>query len=181
VIREGAPPTIRSARATDVPALSDLAKRTWTEAFGADLAGEDEAAELETTRSESYFVRALEEKTILVAEAEDGLVGYVQFGEVEIPEVEVQPGDRGLHRLYLDTAWHGHGLGRRLLEAALRHPRLAEAERIFLQVWDENDRAIRLYESFAFRRVGTTRFSVGSEVMEDAIFVLERKQAPSRL
>jgi ribosomal protein S18 acetylase RimI-like enzyme len=106
-------------------------------------------------------------------------VGYVQFGDVGIPEVEVRPGDRGLQRLYVETALQGRGLGRRLLEAGLRHPRLAEAERIFLQVWDRNERAVRLYESFGFRKTGTTTFKVGGEVMQDVVMVLESRRTTS--
>jgi hypothetical protein len=32
------------------------------------------------------------------------LLGYVQFGYVDIPEVRGRPGDRGLRRLYVETA-----------------------------------------------------------------------------
>jgi ribosomal protein S18 acetylase RimI-like enzyme len=130
--------TIRPAEAADVHALSALAKRTWSAAFGDSVEPEDGEAELEDGRSDAYFLEALATKTILVAEADDILVGYVQFGDVGVPEVEPGPGDRGLHRLYVDSAHQGRGLGRMLLEAALRHPRLAEAGRIFLQVWEEN-------------------------------------------
>jgi ribosomal protein S18 acetylase RimI-like enzyme len=166
--------TIRPAEAADVHALSALAKRTWSAAFGDSVEPEDGEAELEDGRSDAYFLEALATKTILVAEADDILVGYVQFGDVGVPEVEPGPGDRGLHRLYVDSAHQGRGLGRMLLEAALRHPRLAEAGRIFLQVWEENPRAVRLYESVGFRRFGTTRFTVGNQPMEDLVLVLER-------
>jgi len=165
---------VRLAGPSDVPALSALAKRTWSEAFGEGVSPDDEAAELEETRSELYFAAALSKKTILIAEKDDALVGYVQFGDVEIPEVEVQPGDQGLQRLYVDTTLQGRGLGRKLMEAALQHPRLAKARRIFVQVWDENERAVRLYESFGFKKVCTTTFTVGSEVMEDLVLVLVR-------
>ena len=157
-----------------MPALSALAKRTWSDAFGEGVSPDDEAAELEEARSESYFARALSEKTILVAESDGALVGYVQFGDVEIPEVDVQPGDQGLQRLYVDTTLQRRGLGRKLMEAALRHSRLADARRIFVQVWDENERAVRLYQSFGFEKVGTTTFTVGSEAMEDLVMVLDR-------
>ena len=166
--------TIRLAGSADVPALSELAERTWSEAFGGGVSATDREAELEETRSETYFADALRTKTILVAEQDGALVGYVQFGDVSIPEVDVRPGDQGLQRLYVDTPFQGRGLGRELTEAALRHPRLANAKRIFLQVWDENERAVRLYERFGFRKVGTTTFKVGSEVMEDAVMLLER-------
>jgi diamine N-acetyltransferase len=105
------------------------------------------------------------------------LLGYVQFGDVGIPDVQVQPGDRGLQRLYVESAFQGRGLGRRLMDAALRHPRLADAGRIFLQVWDRNERAVRLYESFGFRRVRTTTFTVGAEEMEDLVMLLDRSGA----
>jgi ribosomal protein S18 acetylase RimI-like enzyme len=167
-------PAIRPATSSDVPALSELARRTWSDAFGSGLSPDDEAVELEQARSEAYFADALGKQTILIAEGDGRLLGYVQFGDVEIPEVDVRPGDRGLHRLYVETEVQGRGLGRRLIAAALEHPRLAEASRIFVQVWERNERAVRLYESLGFHTVGTTRFAIGSEPMEDLVMLRER-------
>ena len=167
--------TIREAREADLPAISELAKRTWADAFGSSVSPEQEAAELEETRSEAYFRAALATDTILVAELDGALVGYAQLGDVAIPEVDVQPGDQALRRLYVDTHLHGRGIGRELVTAALAHPRLAAAPRVFLTVWEENEAARRLYESFGFRRVATTRVTVGSEdVGEDLVLVLDR-------
>ena len=153
---------IRPARADDVPALADLARRTWLDAFGASVSPENAIAEAEEGRSEERFRAALDKQTILVAEENGALVGYVEFD------------DRELHRLYVETAVQGRGIGRALLQVALAHPRLAIAERVVLQVWDENVRAVRLYESVGFRRAGTTTFTIGDEVVEDAVFELER-------
>lgn len=174
-------PTIRSATLSDVPALSELAKRTWADAFGDSVSPDDEAAELETTRSDAYFINALREKTILVAEDGGALLGYVQFGDVDIPEVEVRPGDQGLHRIYIETAWQGRGLGRRLMDAALQHPRLVDASRIYLTAWEKNERALRLYESLGFRTVGTTTFAIGTgDVAEDLVMLLDRSDERRR-
>jgi diamine N-acetyltransferase len=168
---------VRAAEEADVPAISALAKRTWADAFGSSVSSEDRAAELEKTRSEEYFRSALAADTILVAELDGDLVGYVQFGDVRIPEVEAQPCDQGLHRVYVETDLHGRGIGRELVNAALAHPRLAAARRVYLAVWEKNANAIGLYESLGFRTVGTTRFTVGSgEVAEDLVMVLERRQ-----
>jgi len=168
-------PTIRPTRLSDVPALSALAKRTWSEAFGDSVSPDDAAVELEKTRSEKYFINALREKTILVAEADGVLLGYVQFGDVEIPEVEVRAGDQGLQRVYVDTALQGRGLGRALMNAALEHPRLANASRIYLTVWERNERAVRLYESIGFQNVGTTAVTIGSaKVGEDLLMLLDK-------
>jgi len=166
-------PTIRPATPSDVPALSALATRTWADAFGDGLTRADEAAELEHSRSETYFAAALHEHTILVAETDGELLGYVQFGDFAIPEVDARPGDQELQRLYVDTALQGQGLGQRMLEVALEQLLLAGAKRVFLQVWEQNERAVRLYERFGFRRVGTTTFAVGDEVMEDLVMLLD--------
>jgi diamine N-acetyltransferase len=171
---------IRPAGPSDLPALAELARRTWSDAFGGAVSPEDEAAEVAERRSESYFAAALDETTILVAESARVLVGYAQFGDVGIPEVVTRPGDQEFQRLYVETALQGQGLGRRLVEAALRHPRLVEARRIFLQVWEENSRAVGLYESFGFRRIGTTTFAVGGRVMEDAVMLLDQADSASR-
>jgi predicted N-acetyltransferase YhbS len=92
---------VRPAESTDIPAVSALAKRTWADAFGSSVSPEDQAVELEETRSEHYFREALRNDTILVAESNGALVGYVQLGDVKIPEVEIRSGDQQLHRVYV--------------------------------------------------------------------------------
>ena len=104
-----AAPTIRAAEPGDVPALSALAKQTWSDAFGDGVRPEDEAAELAAGRSEAYFAAALRETTILVAEGGGRLLGYVQFGEVAIHEADARPGDRELHRLYESVGFRRAG------------------------------------------------------------------------
>lgn len=166
---------IRPVTEADLPPLADLARRTWLDAFGDSVSADDAAAEAEDTRSEKYFRASLRTDTILVAEAGGQLVGYVKFGEVEIPEVDAEPGDGGLHRVYVETAQHGRGIGRELMHAALSHPRLQAAPRVYLQVWEENRTAVGLYESLGFRTVGTTRVTIGTNgVGEDLVMVLER-------
>ena len=166
---------IRPVGAEDVPALAELARRTWADAFGDSVSADELAAELEAKRSETYFESALRTDTILVAESSGERRGYVQFGDVNIAGLEPRPGDQELHRLYVTTALQGRGVGRRLTEAALRHPRLARANRVYLQVWDVNERAIRLYERVGFKTVGTTTFTIGaSHVTEDLVMLLER-------
>lgn len=166
---------IRPVTEADLPPLADLARRTWLDAFGDSVSADDAAAEAEDTRSEEYFRASLRTDTILVAEAGGQLVGYVKFGEVEIPEVDAEPGDGGLHRVYVETAQHGRGIGRELMHAALSHPRLQAAPRVYLQVWEENRTAVGLYESLGFRTVGTTRVTIGTNgVGEDLVMVLER-------
>ena len=170
---------IRRAQRTEVAALADLARRTWQDAFGSTLEPEDLALELATRRSPKYFEAALKQTTILVADDGGSLVGYVQFGPVDIPEVNAREDDRQLRRLYVDRIAQGRGLGRRLIEAALAHPELAAAGRVYLSVWEENDRALRLYESVGFRRVGMTTYSIGDKLIgEDLVLCLDRG-APS--
>ena len=166
---------IRPVTEADLPPLADLARRTWLDAFGGSVSEDEAAAYADATRSEDYFRAALSNDTILVAEEEGKVVGYVKFGDVQIPEVDAKPGDAGLHRVYVETALQGRGIGRKLVGGALSHPRLHAASRVFLEVWEENRAAVRLYESFGVRTVGTTRVKIGTEdVGEDLVMVLER-------
>ncbi|HVS84276.1 MAG TPA: GNAT family N-acetyltransferase [Gaiellaceae bacterium] len=161
-LRRGPAVTIRAASAGDVEALAALAARTWLDAFGDSLPPAEAAAEIERTRSPERFRRALAERTVLVAEREGRLAGYAELSDGE------------LERLYVDMPLHGHGIGARLAAAALAHPRLARAERVRLQVWERNERALRLYERLGFRRGGVVRFTLGDGTpAEDVLMELE--------
>jgi ribosomal protein S18 acetylase RimI-like enzyme len=164
---------IRSATSGDAPLLADLAERTWSDAVRGVISHDDMAAHLAEVRSKTDVGTAVDNHTILVAEADGSHLGWVEFGDVAIPEVDVRPGDQELRRLYVRTSLQGRGIGRQLMTAALAHPRLAAARRIFLQVWKQNEKAIRLYESLGFRTVGATTFAVNTTVLDELVLLLE--------
>lgn len=76
---------IRAAVKSDAKTLWALAVEVYSEAFGNSLSAVDLAAELPTNASEACFACAIDEDTILVAEMDGRLVGYVQFGAVSLP------------------------------------------------------------------------------------------------
>jgi putative acetyltransferase len=63
-----------------------------------------------------------------------------------------EPGVVELAKLAVDPAAQGQGLGRRLIEACLRHARAQGARRVVLESSSRLGAALRLYEAFGFVR-----------------------------
>src|SRR3989338_172078 len=163
---------IREVKESDIPALSQLAKRVFIDTFKDSLTKEDLEAELELNRSESYFREVINKDVILVAEEKGGLAGYVQFGEVEIPEINPEEGDQELRRIYVATEFQGKGIGRQLMDAAFSHPHLGNARNIYIDVWDKNEKAVNFYKKYGFKEFGKTDVYIGSKYIgQDLIMV----------
>jgi GNAT superfamily N-acetyltransferase len=82
-----------------------------------------------------------------VARLDGRVVGSV--GVERLPD-----GQAELHRLYLDAALRGRGVGRALVEAVVGWCRHAGVGRLTLWSDTRFDRAHRLYERMGFRRTG---------------------------
>jgi len=113
--------------------------------------------------SEKSFRDALSHPAIYFAAARSGageVLGYVVAwfvaGEGQIANLAVTP-----------NGW-GKGIGRALLDAALREAAVREAAYVYLEVRDSNDRARRLYRSRDFEEVGR-RKGYYRRPVEDAI------------
>ena len=158
---------IREIRTSDLPVLSALACRTYTEAFGHSLTPDELAAELEQNRSEACFRAAMNVDTILVAIMEGRLVGYIQLGDVRMDVYGRKPGakDQAVHALYVDSVFLGQGIGRPLMDAAFASPRLRQAENVYIDVWAENERAISFYLNYGFEIVGRCDFVVDGKCL----------------
>jgi len=99
--------------------------------------------------------------TIWLAEAEGRPVGFAAFR----PD--------WLDHLYVDPAWHGRGVGRSLLAAALKeHPDLN------LWTFQRNEKARRFYERRGFTLVALTDGSGNEEGEPDAHYLWVKGQPP---
>jgi ribosomal protein S18 acetylase RimI-like enzyme len=168
--------TIEPVRTADLVELADLASRTFADAFGASMDPEDLEQSLAENRSVAYFDNAIKESRILVAKYNGKIVGYVQYGPVKMKEAGAAKNDRELGRLYVETELQGKGIGRRLMDAALDDPEMKRAPRVFLQVWEENQKALAMYEGYGFRQCGVTTFEIAGKPAQDLIMV--RDQTP---
>jgi len=137
---------ISAVRDIDLPAIAAIERNAFSDPW-----------------SEKSFRDALVHPAIYFAAARrDGheLLGYVVAwfvaDEGQIANLAVTPSE-----------W-GSGIGRVLLDAALREAALREAEHVYLEVRDSNERARRLYRSRGFEEVGRRRAYYRRPV-EDAI------------
>ncbi len=155
--------------------LADLAARSFSDAFGQYMTPEDLKVSLQSDRSVEYFTKSITTSHILVAKKADMIVGYVQYGTVKIPEAPADSDDRELGRLYVDTSFQGQGIGSVLMDAAMADPEMTSAPKLYLQVWDQNTRALAMYKRYGFMKIGVTHFTLGDATpAEDVIMVRKR-------
>ena len=134
---------VRPAGTDDLAALAALARQTYADAFGHSFSPSDLAAHLERSLADSYFRQAMAEDVFLLAEAAGRLADFVQFGPVRIAIAAASPQDQELRRIYVLGEFQNRGIGHRLMDAALDHPRLKAAD-IYLDVWEQNHSAAAL-------------------------------------
>jgi len=166
---------IRQAAQNDTQALSALAQKTFSDAFGDSMSASDLAAHLQKNLSIESVERMLDKDTIFVAEQDGRMIGLAQFGRCDFEQADSET-DQELRRLYVLREFQNQRIGAQLMNEALNHPRMKNAPRIFLDVWERNLGAQRFYERYGFCVVGEQKFVVESdaETSNDLIMCLTR-------
>ncbi len=164
---------IRQAIPGDAQTLSALAIDTYADAFAHSMQASDLAAHVEQHLLPHHFERIVKDDTVLVAETQGRIVGFIQWGSADVPPASASNTDQEVRRLYVYAPFQNQGIGTQLMDTALNHPSLRDAERIFLEVWEQNDGARRLYERYGFEVIGERTFHVesGAETSLDLIMV----------
>jgi ribosomal protein S18 acetylase RimI-like enzyme len=166
--------TIRKAAQADVLRLAELARKTYADAFGHTFAGSDLAAQITSELSDTRFERHLDVDIFLVAESGTRLIGFIQFGRAKAGTHEsALPDDFELRRVYVLDEFQGRGIGSRLIDCALSE--MAEAPKIFLDVWEDNFAAQRLYARYGFSEIGRRPFKVASGAVTGSDLIMVKR------
>jgi ribosomal protein S18 acetylase RimI-like enzyme len=162
---------IRSATAGDNVLLAELGARTFADTFAAQNTPENMAAYLAASFSPAKQAAELAEpgSVFLVAEVEGAPVGYARLREG--PPLPGISGERPIEivRIYAAKAWIGQGVGAALMQACLAEAGRRGRDMIWLDVWEENPRAIAFYRKWGFTVVGTNAFQLGDDLQNDLL------------
>jgi diamine N-acetyltransferase len=167
--------TFRDARENDAPDLSEIGRDTFIETFGHLYSASDLNRYLDETYAIDAMRADLRDPKVEVRIAFSGrrMVAYCKIGPCKLPfETGSEPALE-LHRVYVYQARQGVGVGRILLTWAIERARQRGAKQLLLGVWESNDRAIAVYESRGFEKVGAYKFRVGDTLDDEIIMRLK--------
>lgn len=155
--------TFRDALRTDAADLAEIGRETFAETFGHLYPPQDLKTYLEETYSIERMKTDLDDPEVEVRVAYSGkrMVAYCKIGPCKLPIDTGREPALELHRVYVYQARQGVGVGRILLAWAIERARRRGATNLYLGVWESNDRAIAMYESRGFEKVGAYQFRVG--------------------
>lgn len=111
--------------------------------------------------------------------AEGIIVGFAQLtrgssmAEPWVASLEHAASSVELQRLYVDTSYHGKGIGSRLAGSIEDIARREGFTHMWLGVWEENNVAAGLYAKLGYSFIGYHDFAVGSIIQRDDILMKE--------
>lgn len=169
---------IRRGLVADAVELARFAARTFEETFAYSTAPSNMAAFLAETYGEAQQKAELEDPATrtLIAEAGGGIIAYAQVRWAEAPGCVTGEHAVELRRFYVDRPFHGRGLADQLMTAAEGVARALGGTRLWLGVFQHNERAIAFYTRRGFTRAGVQVFRLGEDEQADFIMVKELDQ-----
>jgi len=142
------PLSIAPLVAGQVSGLAALAQQSWLAAFTEGLTESDIRAAL-AQRDQSYFEAVIDVHHIWLAVVANDIAGFI---ECQLQDEEVL-----IDKLYVAERFQGQGIGKALLAHAL-NAKVLMNKAAELDVWVDNPRAIALYQSFGFKKIGERPF-----------------------
>jgi len=162
---------IRRAEDDDALELSVLAERTFRTAFAEANSAADMQLHCETTYGHALQLAEIRDSSreTWVAEADAGLVAYVQL-RFDATSTMVS-GDRPveIQRFYVNASHHGAGLAHKLMAHIIARAEAAGSGVLWLGVWERNPRALAFYRKWGFDIVAEHIFTVGNDPQRDLI------------
>ncbi len=151
---------IRPATPADLSTLSALLRQTFVDAFGHEMAPAHLTHHLSTALSDSSIQQMFGTDQFLIALDDECCVGVVQVGAVNpayaefVVGVEVRASDLEMRRAYVQQGFQNQGIGQRLIASVIDLQAKAADVHLFLDVWETNWGAQRLYRNNGFELVG---------------------------
>ena len=99
----------------------------------------------------------------------DEIAGYLKVNTDEAQSEKLGPDYLEVERIYILSRFHKLGLGKVLMEEAIKSAKDMQKTKVWLGVWEQNSNAIAFYEKVGFQKTGTHSFFMGEDEQIDFI------------
>lgn len=167
--------SIVKADLSDLGRLQAISRETFFETFSAVNTEENMAKYLEEELSLEKLATELRNpnSAFYFATLGNTIIGYLKlnFGQ---SQTELQD-DKAveIERIYVLKAYHGKSVGQLLYDKAIEVARQANADYVWLGVWEENHRAISFYKKNGFVAFDKHIFRLGNDEQTDIMMKLQ--------
>ena len=153
--------------------LADIGAQTFYETFRPHNTEED----MQKYISMAYNTAAIKQN--LLKEKVHYFLGYLNHQDAGYVKLIENPKDiklegriMELEKIYLRKGFHGSGLAASLMNLAFEKSKDRGFEKLYLGVWQENERAIAFYKKMGFEVFDTRKFQLGSRWCEDYLMYI---------
>lgn len=175
--------SLRPATLEDAAAITEIGITTFTATYAHSLPAHDMHAFLEKVYSLGATTADIvdPDRDIIVATAQGGssdtpstIIGFALLTRNSPdPCVSHLTELVEFQRLYILPEYQGHGVGKLLMGEITSMARAQGFRRMWVGAWEENFRAIAIYERDGYRKVGEREFWVGSTMQIGWIMLKE--------
>jgi diamine N-acetyltransferase len=165
------PIKIRIASPPDIPLLTDIGAETFSDTFAEENTPQDMKLYLAGAFSpEQQALEMADPATkFLIAQTGGEVVGYARIIFRNAPVAILGRAPMEISRLYSRKPWIGKGVGAAVMRACLREATTHRCDVVWLDVWEQNPRAIAFYSRWGFLKAGTQTFKLGNDLQHDLI------------
>jgi diamine N-acetyltransferase len=155
----------------DLPALQEISKRTFYDAFAAVNTPENMSFHLSHYFTEEKLTNEiLDPSSKFFFALHSGVpVGYLKVNMSSSQTVLPNNGGFEIERIYVDQAFKGGGIGKLFIDKSIDLAVAAGAKFVWLGVWEHNSAAIHFYEKNGFKKYSQHIFKLGDDDQTDLL------------
>ncbi|KAH8657736.1 acyl-CoA N-acyltransferase [Xylariales sp. PMI_506] len=174
------PITVRPASVSEALEIAELGAHVFTVTGGSSIPPRELEAFLASSYTRAAVTKDLEDshKDIIVAtDANERILGFAYLNRASTSSsnseacIATVQDKAELQRLYVHPSVQGQGIGRQLASRVEDVARERGFKNVWLGVWQENQRAIKAYERWGYRHVGTHDFVIGTLTNTDLVML----------
>ncbi|AND38296.1 GNAT family N-acetyltransferase [Cytobacillus oceanisediminis] len=155
----------------DLSRLQEISYETFNETFKEQNSPENMEAYLEKAFNLKQLETELSQRSsqFYFVEIDGETAGYLKVNTDEAQTEEMGDEALEIERIYIRSPFQKQGLGKYLYNKALEVAMEQNKKKIWLGVWEKNEKAIAFYKKMGFVQTGAHSFYMGDEEQTDFI------------